>query len=136
MKYIHHYYLLKGIDNMSSNDYILRMAESIGDMSAKLLNLKDTRKTEVVQLEALNDSNILKTVIKGLIKSKKLNEAENLLYKALDLSYSRELIDMGLWMYEEFDKIPDGELSLNNFSKEEIIQGIRDLKKVEEHHAI
>jgi hypothetical protein len=119
---------------MPSNDYILRMAESIGDMSSKLLNLKDTRKTEVVQLEALNDSNILKTVIKGLIKSKKLNEAENLLYKALDSSYSRELIDMGLWMYEEFDKIPDEELSLNNFSKEEIIQGIRDLRKVEDHH--
>lgn len=119
---------------MPSNDFILRMAESIGDMSAKMLNLKDTRKTEVVQHEALDDSNIIKTLLKSLIRAKKFNEAENLLYKTIELSFSKDLMEIGFWMYEEFNKVPDRELSLNNFSKEEIIQGIEDLKKLEKHH--
>jgi hypothetical protein len=120
---------------MPSNDFILRMAESIGGMAAKMLDLKDTRKTEVVQLEALNDTNIIKTLLRGLIKGKKLNEAENLLYNNLEISYSKEIFDIGCWMYEEFNKLSDEELSHSNFSKEEITQGIEDLEKLEKHHA-
>jgi hypothetical protein len=114
---------------MFNNDFILRMTEGIGNMSASVLGLKDTRKEEVVQLEGLSDSNIFKTIITKHLKTGKFNEAEDFLFTILENDPSDELFEIAFWMYAELEKKSDEELLASNFSREEIAQGLDDINK-------
>lgn len=117
---------------MFNNDFILRLAEGIGNMSASVLGLKDNRKMEVVQLEGLSDSNIIKTIINKHLRSGKFNEAEDFLFNILENNPSEEIFQIGSWMYEELDKKSDEELISSNFTRNEIIQGTTDLCTLKE----
>ena len=113
---------------MASTDFILRMAEGIGSAAAKMLDLKDTTKEEIVQVEGLSDSNIVKVLLERHIKNNKFNDAENLIFKLIDGNPSEELFNLALWMYEKVSEKSDEELLSGDFSRDEINQGINDIK--------
>ena len=48
---------------MFNDDYILRIVEGIGNIAAKVLSLKDNRKTEIKVIHESSDWTIIKTLL-------------------------------------------------------------------------
>lgn len=51
------------------------------------------------------------------------------LFKELENNYSTELFDLATEFYNQLLSKSDEELHMSNFSREEIYQGLRDIKK-------
>ena len=69
----------------------------------------------VVNLEDTGSSEILRIILKSLMGKKEYNKSEANYKVAIDF-------------YEELLEKNDEELLENNFSKEEVLQGLKDLK--------
>ena len=82
----------------------------------------------VVNLEDTGSSEILRIILKSLIAKKEYNKAENVLFEEIEKNKSEANYKVGIDFYEELLEKSNEDLLENNFSKEEILQGIKDLK--------
>lgn len=82
----------------------------------------------VVNLEDTGSSEILRIILKSLIAKKEYNKAENVLFEEIEKNKSEANYKVGIDFYEELLEKSNEDLLENNFSKEEILQGIIDLK--------
>ena len=82
----------------------------------------------VVNLEYTGSSEILSIILKSLIAKKEYNKAENVLFEEIEKNKSEANYKVGIDFYEELLEKSNEDLLENNFSKEEILQGIKDLK--------
>ena len=82
----------------------------------------------VVNLEDTGSSEILRIILKSLIAKKEDNKAENVLFEEIEKNKSEANYKVGIDFYEELLEKSNEDLLENNFSKEEILQGIKDLK--------
>ena len=82
----------------------------------------------VVNLEDTGSSEILRIILKSLIVKKEYNKAENILFEEIEKNKSEANYKVAVDFYEELLDKSDEELIENNFSKEEVLQGLKDLK--------
>ena len=115
---------------MFNDDYILKIIEGIGNIAAKLLSLKDNRKTEIKIIHESSDWTVIQSLLARYLYYNKYNEAENLLYKLLEGEPSEELFRTGFWFYDQLSGKTDKNLASGNFTRDEIQQGIEALKRL------
>lgn len=60
----------------------------------------------------------------------KIAEAENILFENLDKLSSSQIRSTAEWFYKKLDELREDDLKQGNFSKEEILQGKRDIEKI------
>ena len=102
------------------NDYILRMIHDSIRMLAKLLGFDISSDTEDIEYEIRGDVIDLRDMIdRGLIC-----EAENLL-SDLTKPYDRNSFLLSMYFYDYVNEKDDAFLAEHNFSREEIIEGIK-----------
>jgi len=106
-------------------DTIEQMIEGIGKMLAKILLNKEPKQEFVI--EHLSAGETLHAKLDYMISEGKINEAENLLFEELMIFSSAEVYAAGLEFYAYLNSLPEEFLHENNFSKEEIRQGLEDM---------
>lgn len=109
---------------------IERLTKDIGKMCAKIFCNKEEKNSDKIDIEQMSSTDIFKIMFKSLYNKGKYNEAENLIFLELEKNYSPELYDIALNFYDLLLKKSDDQLIKNNFSREEIYQGLEDIKKL------
>lgn len=114
---------------MFKNDYILDMVESLGKNIAKSLTGKKDD-GEKISIENLSDKDMLLIILKKMVVEKKYNEAENTLFEFVNKIKDTNFTEVGEWFYNELLLKRDEDLLENNFSRDEIEQGLNDFRDI------
>ncbi|AGK96299.1 DUF6483 family protein [Clostridium pasteurianum] len=112
-----------------NDDYILRIAESMGKAAGKLIFNKDQEEAESINIEAMNEKDILCILLKKLFIEGKYDKAENILFEQMERTPSQDIVNIGKEFYNQLLLKSDEELTKGKFSKKEIFQGLDDLKR-------
>lgn len=112
-------------------DWLLRSIFTLAQgLSA---NAKGTR-TEIPRPNnEITDDEMLPEILSEMIGAGKLDEAENLLFRAVENYPLMENGAIGLNFYEQIAALSDEELAKCNWTRDEIREGLMDLyRKIEE----
>lgn len=110
---------------MYEQDYIMRQIRDLVRFLAKILLNKDTVIYELPDMGKYTDTDYLYKELLFLLNQGKINEAENLLFENLDTGNER-YIELALDFYERLNNFSDDYLEKNNFSREEIEEGLEE----------
>ncbi len=108
------------------NDVIMRQVRDMARMLAKILFGKDTPTYELEQNEIQTSSDDLYSRLIAMVKQGKINQAENVLYDELDRDED-STIEVALGFYDYLNELPTEFLAMNEYSREEINEGIKAL---------
>ena len=108
------------------NDVIMRQVRDMARMLAKILFGKDTPTYELEQNEIQTSSDDLYLRLIAMVKQGKINQAENVLYDELDRDED-STIEVALGFYDYLNELPAEFLVMNEYSREEINEGIKAL---------
>lgn len=107
---------------MFEKDYILRLIQEMVRMVLKLLFHIDT--ASALELAVKEEENREETErVWRLLKDKRINEAENLLFDLMDTG-KKEYLKSSLLFYDYLNGLTDEELEAASFSREEIREGL------------
>jgi hypothetical protein len=112
-----------------NDDYILRIVESIGRFAGEILSNKQDKEFQNIYVQSMSVQDLLPILLKQLVLQGKYNKAENILFEELSKNPSNDLLDIGKNFYNVLLSKSDEELDKANFSREEIFQGLNDMKK-------
>lgn len=107
---------------MFEQDYIIRLIKEIIRTILKLLFNIDTEVPTADLLENKEEKELLENLFE-MVESGKINEAENLLYDLNDNSY----LKISLLFYSYLNDKTDEFLNENDFSREEIKSGLKNI---------
>lgn len=112
---------------MITEDYILRMIRDMGRMLARLLGLKSDNPyaPQAYMPAESGDGARLLEQLKELADRGEINRAEDMLFEELDFSNAREF-STALAFYNYLNGFSDPRLELCGYSREEILEGLRD----------
>lgn len=116
---------------MFKNDFILDIAESLGKNIGKAITDKKDDGGIVIMVNISNKDNLL---LKEALLNKNYNEGENILFNFLKNNKGVNISNIFQWFYTELSSKSDEDLLNNNFSREEIQQGIKDFQKLIGEH--
>ena len=120
---------------MSEDDYILRLIKSGVKAVVALFAGKDAIKSDIESENynmTISSDELLEYMIKKHLREGKINEAEDVLFEAIENQRTKKNLEVALFFYSELNKWDDAKLKKYNFSKIEIQQGIEDIKKIYE----
>jgi len=113
---------------MVEQDYITRLINGNIRTILKLVFHIDTNQEENIELE--NEETAQKYIrLTDLINAGKINEAENKLLEELDYSDIKQF-EMALKFYAYLNEVDQDFLEECNYTKKEIVQGIKDMSKM------
>ena len=118
----------RGTDSLFEQDYIVRQIRQFGVFLAHLLN-KESPFLEDGQLVASSEAGQLLLQLRALVRQKRINEAENLLFDCLRAD-DRSYLEAALDFYSGLNELPDEVLQACDFSREEIQQGLTDTARL------
>ena len=116
--------LLQELRNINIEKLINELARNFG----KSLVKKEDDDMQVMNLEDTGSSEILRIILKSLLVKKEYNKAENILFEEIEKNKTEANYKVAVDFYEELLEKTDKELIENNFSREEVLQGLRDLE--------
>ena len=105
-------------------DQIEQMARVLGTV---LFQKRPADIETVREDNTVNEAGLLHKTLESMLRRGEINEAENLLFERLGPSPTPEMLETGLWFYGELQSYGDDELEQAGFSREEILEGLRDL---------
>lgn len=109
-------------------DWILRQIEMLTQLVARLVFCKDQITYEIQDKGSSSQTDLLYLRLQKLVVEKKFCGAEDLLFENLD-SHDLEYLRLAMDFYQTLNKFSDDELEKNNFSREEIFDGMNDVVK-------
>lgn len=109
-------------------DFIMRQIELITKFIAEKIFNKSSAEYDIIEKVNLSDGEDLHNKLIRMIQEDKINEAEDLLFEKMDTD-DKEYLKVALDFYSRLSKLDDDKLKKNNFSKEEISQGLSDVTK-------
>lgn len=116
------------INFMFEQDYVMRMINDLVRFLAKVFLNKDMVTYEFPNEENCIQTDYLHRQLLCLIKQGRINEAENLLFEKMDPN-DKKYIEVALDFYIRLNNFDDEFLEKNNFSREEIEQGVKAIAK-------
>lgn len=115
---------------MFENDYMVRQIEDIAKALGKVLFEKQSGAEELFsEAGVLSETSFLSYRLNRLIGEWKINEAENILFDALNENPTPDILKVALDFYATLEKRSDDELKAADFSREEILEGLQSVKK-------
>lgn len=112
-------------------DYMERVTKTIGNMLVAIAAGKDAVQSGIedeIHDIKISEDDLLEIMVKKFISEGKINEAENIIYDAIKSRHTKKSYDIGIYFYNEINKFNDEKLLKCNFSREEILNGLEELK--------
>ena len=109
-------------------DYMLRMIKDLTKSIAHIILGKSEIEYELPEKENYSRIDYLYVKLLELVNSGKINESENLLFDELNTSDIRQF-EMAMSFYLYLNDFGDDFLEKNNYSRDEISDGIRAICK-------
>lgn len=108
-------------------DWLMRQIEAISAMLAYMLTGKKRQNETAEQhQQTLSDTNLLYQKLRILASGGNICEAENLLYAAMEEA-DPEVPDAAVQFYTDINQLSDAQLAEQNFSREEIMDGLKSI---------
>lgn len=120
---------------MNEKDYIIRLVKASTQLLVTILsgkNVMDSLLDEQNNKITISENDLLSITLNKYINDNKINEAENILFERIQTCKSASNFQIALSFYKRLSLWSDEQLSKVNFSRGEIIEGIRDVKKIYE----
>ena len=115
---------------MYHQDWLMRQIETITRYVFSILLGKEDELSSDIQIEAQQQTNgaanTLSFRLGELVREGRLSEAENLLYSAME-DGDPETLTAGLRFYNDLNLLSDETLQRCDFSRDEILSGLREL---------
>ncbi|MCE5235699.1 MAG: DUF6483 family protein [Clostridiaceae bacterium] len=108
-------------------DWLLRQIRVTAQMLARLAFNKDTPFYEMENREAQSASDLVHEKIMRLLDEGRFNEAEDMLFDALE-EHGISCLRVATDFYARLNEFDDTVLEQNGFEREEIAQGLEDVK--------
>lgn len=122
---------------MFENDYIMWEIEKITRLLAMAMFHKELDTTEFVDEKGnLSGGQFLTYRLNRLVLEGQIGKAEDLLFEALEEDTGEDYRMAALDFYSGLQKLNDAQLEAGGFSREEILEGLREIKRkfgVEDH---
>lgn len=121
---------------MVKKDYLERQIEAISNTFAAILFGKDKVKAifdvekEEDEMSGSIEDDILERMVRVNLSEKKFNEAEDIIFEALDSKKNVRKLLVALDFYNKLEEYDDETLEQNNYSREEIKEGVNKLKEL------
>lgn len=113
---------------MYEHDYIMRLVRDLVRFIARVFLSKDEVEYEIQNKEELSETDLLHKRLIFLISQGKINKAENLLFENLDTTNTKYL-ELAIDFYERLNNMDDEFLEENNFSRQEVEEGLKEIVK-------
>lgn len=113
---------------MFKKDVFLDMVESLGKNIGKTIT-HDKSESEAITIENLSDRDMLSIILRKKLYAKEYGEAEDVLFSFARNNKEEDFSSICEWFYGELSSKSDEDLMENNFSREEIKQGLEDFKR-------
>jgi hypothetical protein len=111
-------------------DYILREIERLGQVFSFVLQKQALPFFDKIEEDGIvTEESFLFYRLQQLLFDKKLNEAEDLLFEMIEENPGPEQLAAALEFYRTLSSMSEEELAACDFSKQEIAQGLSDLRK-------
>ncbi|SCH74772.1 MULTISPECIES: DUF6483 family protein [unclassified Romboutsia] len=110
-------------------DWLLNQIEDLVRFVAKIIFNKDTITYEIENDSNLTECDLLYKKIKSLLQEDKICESEDLIFKNLDKD-NNDYLKLAIDFYSTINKYDDKKLEVYNFSREEIIDGLKDVLNI------
>lgn len=106
-------------------DWLIRQIQMVTESIARLMWGTDLPTYHVREDASATDVDRTARAIDALLREKRVNDAEDLLFAALDPD-NRDSLLLALDFYSRLNALTDGELEAAGFSREEIDSGLRE----------
>ncbi|WP_102400740.1 DUF6483 family protein [Haloimpatiens massiliensis] len=118
---------------MFEDEYIIRLIKAGVKTAVALFAGKDAVESDIDNYNMnLSEDELLEFMIKKYISEGKINEAENILFEAIEFRKTKKNLETALFFYKDLSKWDEAKLRKCNFSKLEIQQGLKDVRKLYE----
>ncbi len=116
---------------MFQKDYILRQIEFLSRGLAKMLTVKTSYNALddiISESGELSGEGYLSYTINEMVTNGKINEAEDLLFENVTDHPRSEYLKIALDFYARLSEMSEEELKENNFSHQEVLDGLTEVK--------
>lgn len=117
---------------MFRNDYLIRQIEVMVKYIAETVLGKKDKNYNITTEKNFENDNMGDdiTYLYKLVDDGKINLAENILFEKIENNHSYDLLETGLDFYIYLNNKSDEFLEENNFSRQEIADGLEDLQRI------
>jgi hypothetical protein len=116
---------------MFENDYFERMIKTVINGLVSIFKNKNSIENSIENDSViLKEDQLLEIMIKKYISEGQINKAEDMLFEAIEDRKSSRNLELAVFFYETISKWDDEKLSKCNFSKEEIVDGLNEVKSL------
>ncbi|MBD5638059.1 hypothetical protein HYI18_05565 [Clostridium botulinum] len=106
----------------------MSIKKSIDDLG-KLFGKTILENDKNIDTEKIGSTDLFKIILNKLFYEGNYDKAEDLIFEELEKNDSPEVYEIAVEFYNALLKKSDEELNENNFSREEIYQGLDDIKR-------
>lgn len=117
---------------MLKKDYIIRQIEMLANFISKIVFNKSNSTFNLLPENTKEnlELNSLYLNLRELVDNGKINDAEDLLFNNIELNPNFGFLEIAVDFYSYLNKLDDEFLIKNNFSKDEVLEGIKDIEKI------
>jgi hypothetical protein len=85
---------------------------------------------EQINLNDIGSGDTLQIILKRLVNDGEYNKAEDILFETINKNNSQETYQVAINFYKLLFEKSDEDLAKGNFSREEVYQGLEDIKNI------
>ncbi len=117
---------------MIKRDFVFEQVEFISKLLYTILFPKQTKGKEFNINDYKFDTTSLELKLRllDLIKENNFNKAEDLLFESIDNDKGQGSLQVAVWFYLQLNNIDEEVLEKNNFSRQEVLEGIQEIEKI------
>jgi hypothetical protein len=109
---------------------IEKLINELAKNAVKTVLNKEDESSETINLNDIGSGDILKIILKRLVYAGEYNNAENILFQEINKNSTQEIYQIALDFYDLLLEKSDEELLERNFTREEIYQGLEDIRNI------
>lgn len=120
---------------MNESDYIMKLIKSSTQLLVTIFSGKNAMDSLVNEQNGnvtISENDLLSIMLNNYINAGKINEAENMIFEHIEICKSPFNLQIALSFYKKLNLWSDDKLAKCNFSRNEIVEGLRDVKKIYE----
>jgi hypothetical protein len=116
---------------MYENDYFERMIKTVINGLVSIFKNKNSIENSIENDSViLKEDQLLEIMLKKYISEEQINKAEDILFEAIEERKSPRNLELAVSFYETISKWDEKRLNKCNFSKEEIVEGLNEVRSL------